>query len=287
MDEEDVEEIAVDLRRHNGSSEVYSKFYEATAAFIGSEETKVDDRRHQGLSTLPVAWSVPNFIKNVVSFSREKSWQESDPENRTPLEASEVPTAAWVRLLFCPSNAWVESSKAYKCKFNLRFKLLSRKAQHEHIDSEYAARVFKHVRSFACELKKMGVIVCMIFADDKCSCKVGEVGDAVAATERNRPVINGDNTGGDASQHDFAQFKINPTVMLLLKVADIPDDVTGSFYRGTPFVGVKDAVFQASSPMRHATEMKKVLEAADQLPNLEALLLYTDGESPEQLLCLL
>ena len=112
MDEEDVDEVVVDLRRHNGTPEVYSKFYEITAEFIDSEETKVDDRRHQGLSTLPVAWSVPNFINNVIRSSKEKAWQEKDPEKNTPLEANEVPTAAWVRLLFCPSNPWVESSKA-------------------------------------------------------------------------------------------------------------------------------------------------------------------------------
>ena len=49
QDEEDVEEIIVDLRRHNGKAEFYTKSYRIMAEFLDAEVTKVDARRHQGL----------------------------------------------------------------------------------------------------------------------------------------------------------------------------------------------------------------------------------------------
>lgn len=218
----------------------------------------MDARRHQGLSQCPLAWSVSNLVKNVVAFAAEKA-QEQPSGLLKSLQPDEVPTAQWVRLLFCPSNPWLASSAVYKCKFDISSKLMSRSHHHEHADSEYAARVFKHLRSLACELKSMGVSVAMLFADDKCSAKVGEPGDALAATERNKSVLAVSAKAAVASMHDFAKFKINPTAMLLLMLEDIPDTADESFYRGHVSVGVKDAVFQPSTPMRHAAEMLKVL----------------------------
>jgi hypothetical protein len=62
-----------------------------------------------------------------------------------------------------------------------------------------------------------------------------------------------------------------------LLLADIPDDILESFYRGRVFVLVKDAVFQPSTPLRHATEMNAVFKAAGLDNAMEVLLLYTDG----------
>ena len=45
QDEEDVESIIVDLRRHNKSSEVYGKFYKMMAEYLATEETNADARR--------------------------------------------------------------------------------------------------------------------------------------------------------------------------------------------------------------------------------------------------
>lgn len=65
--------------------------------------------------------------------------------------------------------------------------------------------------------------------------------------------------------------------MLLLKLADIPDDIAESFYRGQTWVGVKDAIFQPSTPMRHAAELVKILELEGLKEQTDVLLLYTDG----------
>ena len=102
------------------------------------------------------------------------------------------------------------------------------------------------MRHLAIELKQLGVSVVLIFADDKCSAKVGEPGDAVAAVERDNRVITNAAQAAVASMHDFAKHKINPTMILL---CDIPDDIVESFYRGSVLVLVKDAVFQPSTPL--------------------------------------
>ena len=45
---------------------------------------------------------------------------------------------------------------------------------------------------------------------------------------------------------------------------DIPDDIKDSWYRGQVRVGFKDAAFEASSPIRHATELSHVLSSSDE-----------------------
>ena len=119
---------------------------------------------------------------------------------------------------------------------------MCRSAHHDHPDSEYAARVFKHLRHLASELKQLGVHVVLVFVDDKCSAKTWEPSDAVAATERNKRVITNATMAAIASMHDFAKFKINPSVLLL---ADIPDDINLSFYRGQVYV----FNFQPATPL--------------------------------------
>jgi hypothetical protein len=73
QDPENVEEIVVDLRKHNGSKEVYTRFYEVLSLFLAAEESKVDARRHQGLSQVPTAWSYLNLRKNVIQFQAERT----------------------------------------------------------------------------------------------------------------------------------------------------------------------------------------------------------------------
>ena len=229
QDEEDIEAIATDLRRHNGSKEVYTRFYRILADYLQAEESKVDARRHQGANQIPTAWSFKNLRQNIIAFQKERA--DEVPvvplAKHKALEESEIPSVQWLRLIFCPTNAWLETSTAYKCKFELSSKLMSRSAHHDHPDSEYAARVFKHLRHLAIELKQLGIHVVLVFVDDKCSAKCGEPGDAVAATERNKRVITNAAMAAIASMHDFAKFKINPSVLLL---ADIPDDINLSFY---------------------------------------------------------
>ena len=46
-------------------------------------------------------------------------------------------------------------------------------------------------------------------------------------------------------------------------ICNIPPDVTGSFYARQMHVGIKDAIFELSSPLRHATEHNGILDSID------------------------
>lgn len=56
--------------------------------------------------------------------------------------------------------------------------------------------------------------------------------------------------------HDFTRFSLIPSVVLEV---DIPETFEGSWYTGEVFVGLKDAVFEASSPLRHTAELHSLL----------------------------
>ena len=74
------------------------------------------------------------------------------------------------------------------------------------------------------------------------------------------------------ADHDFTKFSLTPSVCFLI---NIPESITESFYTGRVFVGLKENAFQPSSPIRHMTELKGVLEAVNDSHPLP--LLYTDG----------
>ena len=94
----------------------------------------------------------------------------------------------------------------------------------------------------------------MVCIDDKH--KVGEPGFHVAAVERGKKVLVRAGTTMEVGDHDFTKFSVVPSVAL---VVDIPDKIDESWYRGQVFVGFKDAAFEQSSSLRHATELSTIL----------------------------
>ena len=56
---------------------------------------------------------------------------------------------------------------------------------------------------------------------------------------------------------------------------DLPDSIEGSFYHGKVCVGVKDSIFEPSSPDRHATELNSLLTTLNDTKPI--LLLYMGG----------
>ncbi len=72
--------------------------------------------------------------------------------------------------------------------------------------------------------------------------------------------------------HDFTRFSVIPSVALEVT---IPEQFEGSWYTGQVFAGIKDAVYQGSSPLRHATELHSKL--ITRIGNKTVLFLYTDG----------
>ena len=55
----------------------------------------------------------------------------------------------------------------------------------------------------------------------------------------------------------------------------IPETVEGSWYEGEVHVGYKDAIFQPSSALRHATKVHSILTT--KIGNKSILFAYTDG----------
>ena len=70
--------------------------------------------------------------------------------------------------------------------------------------------------------------------------------------------------------HDFTRCSLTSSVALVIS---IPDSIEGSFYCGRVCIGMKDSIFEPSSPHRHATELNSLLTRQSDIN----LLLYTNG----------
>lgn len=148
-----------------------------------------------------------------------------------------IQSEQWLRFQFAPKNATSYSSLQFTEKLNVKFQVQSRQLSKEHIDMHYASAAFRYLKELSVKFREYTTFMCM---DDKHHCKVGEQDHPVAAVDRGKRVI-------------FGQEKVFavPSVTMLLY---------GSFYRGQVYVGVKDLVLEPSSPIRHITEASKVLE---------------------------
>ncbi|XP_014677904.1 PREDICTED: uncharacterized protein LOC106817733 [Priapulus caudatus] len=145
---------------------------------------------------------------------------------------------------------------------NIRMMVQKRLFGKDHPGAHYCAAIWRYMREMAVSMKKDALLISMY---DKHKVKVGEPGFPVAAAERGKQVLVGPEEIAAVGDHDFT----------CISLIDIPETMEGSFYRGQVHIGVKDAVFQASSPLRHATELKNILDNEDMEKHI--LFLYTDG----------
>ena len=125
------------------------------------------------------------------------------------------------------------------------------------------------MRDYAIKYRDISVFVCL---DDKHRIKIGEPGFPVAAAERGRQVIVSSQDTFAVGDHDFCKFSFIPSVTLLVV---IPEDIESSWYSGQVFVGIKDAAFEPSSPLRHAKELHNCL--MNQVEGRHILFVYSDG----------
>ena len=130
-----------------------------------------------------------------------------------------------------------------------------RQLRHSHIDSHYAACVFRYVREYAIIGRDFCNFICL---DDKHWVKVGEPEVPVAAVERERQVLVAKNERMVVADHDFTKFSLIPSVIFQV---NIPEEISETWYTGQVYIGFKDAVFEPSSPIRHATELYSVLSS--------------------------
>ena len=101
---------------------------------------------------------------------------------------------------------------------------------------------------------------------------MGEPGYPVAAAERGCQVIVSFQNTFAVGDHDFCKFSFIPSVTILV---DIPERIECSWYSGQVFVGIKDAAFEPSSPLRHATELYNCL--VNRMEGRHILFVYSDG----------
>ena len=118
-------------------------------------------------------------------------------------------------------------------------------------------------------IKHCGVWLARLVGD-KHRVKVGEPSCPVAAAERGRQVIVRSGTNFQVSDHDFTRFSVIPSVALIV---DVPDVISESWYEGSVHMLYKDSAFEASSPVRHATELAALFRNRSS----PILFLYSDG----------
>ena len=73
---------------------------------------------------------------------------------------------------------------------------------------------------------------------------------------------------------DFTKFSLIPSVALSI---DIPTDVAESWYTGDVIIGLKEGVFEPSSPHRNMAELLDIIHSQNLLSDKSVLFLYSDG----------
>ena len=111
--------------------------------------------------------------------------------------------------------------------------------------------------------------------DDKSKIPIGEPGNPEATTNHMRKALTTANIELEATDHDCHVGNLKPSVNL---ICDIPQEASDSFYSGQIYVGLKNSIFQASDPFRHAVELIDVLRNYYQDYQIPSFLcLFTDG----------
>ena len=152
-------------------------------------------------------------------------------------------------------------------RFQVKYMVQQRQLHHSHIDSHC---VFRYIREYAIICRDFCNFICL---DNKHRVKVGEPEVPVAAVERGRQVLVSKNERMVVADQDFTKFSLIPSVIFQV---NIPEEISETWYTGQVYIGFKDAVFEPSSPIRHATELYSVLSSTS-TATLPVLFLYTDG----------
>jgi hypothetical protein len=182
-----------------------------------------------------------------------------------------IPCLEHLRLQFMPRNPCTRTAQRMTGRFDCRWVLQTRLLRKSHADHYFGSALFKYWRRLAA--KRSGTTMC-IFLDGKATVPVGPVDCPVSATRRQRYSIGAamGNVALTACDHDHIPMHIVPSVTIRLCP---PDDPDGSFYGGAISVTFKDAIFEASSPMRHVTELRAAVTDVDRQRPIWQL--YTDG----------
>lgn len=255
-------ELVYDLRKNNGRHKdpKLDPFWEELGRFL-QEKGAVQERRQNEFLFMPFAISVQDLLEQI--------------KERLPV-ATPVPSLSWLKLNFYPSNPYTRTAVNYTGRYEVKRTVQQRLLRAQHEDAGYTGHQYTMMKELAVKLKDNS---CFVAVDDKTTVPVGKPNEPISTGVRphNRGMLASSHQVLAAMDHDYHVAGFIPSV--LLKV-EIPDDARDSFYHGQVYVTVKDKVFQASSPLRHATEHTEILRipADDQMTQNEPILfLYSDG----------
>ena len=248
-------DLVLDMRHLNTGrpNDTFQIFYDTLAETVESMMA-ADDRRHN-VCHMSKYISIPDLIKEV----------SRNVPARTP-----VPSESSVLFAFVPKNSHTRTSRLYKSRIQLQFKIQTRQLRTSHVDEHYCCALFKYMRHYAVKYRDYVSFACV---DDKCKVDFGEPGQAISSGVRGKKSIVPVGSNLSALDHDQnSKGSLTPSVCLLV---DLPESDDGSFYRGVVTVTFKDSVFESSTPFRHASEMEKIIRQLESIKPI--LMIYSDG----------
>ena len=260
--------LARDLRINNCRKATFDKFWDICDKVL-EELTAVDERRHSSEDQdgdVIVNMAMAISAKDLHGKCKDAALNEGIQEDK-------IPSLSWFRLQFWPKNQRTHAAFNYTKRFNIRYMIQQRMIRKQHEDNHYCACIFKYVKEYATRIKDMVAFVC---TDDKHKISVGEPGTPIAPVPRGKQGIVGRNEVFRVADHDFSKLSLIPTTIL---INEVPSTVDGSWYRGTPYVGVKVTALQSSTALRNAREIADCLilkyGSKEEVPPV--LIVYCDG----------
>ena len=124
----------------------------------------------------------------------------------------------------------------------------ARQFRKSYIDSHYASALFHYEKEFA--VRYCDDYCTMVSMDDKHTVKIGEPGSPVAGVEQGKQVLVAALKTLVVSDHDFTKFSL-VSFFINKKRRNIPENISGSFYNGKVYVGLKENCFEPSALLRH------------------------------------
>ena len=245
MADSDDMDFVLDMRRmgNHANSTKFDSFFKATRDLLEQEGfIAVDDRRHGTVSHLAASLGRPATQTNghAPPFISIRHLKEKVLSLPNLPENIPVPSDSTLYLSFWPKNANHEVACRFSAKLNLCYACQSRQLHKWHPDGHYCAALFKYLRAF-CVLYR--AYCNLMLGDDKASVNIGEPEFPITAVPRNRTTIQCIGNTNQAGDHDFHRFKLTPSVFSVVQIPDAPAE---TFYKGQVYIGIKDAVFEAS-----------------------------------------
>jgi len=250
-----------DLRHLNPGcpNNKYDVFFEKLCEQVQHIEA-ADERRHGS---------------GVAHMSRWISLSDMIAETATSCpEGTPIPSKSLVRLQFTPRNPYSSTALTFTSRKPIQYKIQRRQLRAQHPDDHYCAALFKYLKCRSIELKDDCLFFCV---DDKAKVPVGEPHRPISTGVRGRQSIAPIDAELSSLDHDMKATSLTPSVALL---CSIPDSVQQSFVRGQVTAFVNDSVTQSASPIRHAMNIRKIVQRNQANPKV--LLKYTDGGTDQR-----